>query len=131
MLSKEKQLRRVSVILAAASILLLSVSLVFLMDEPDPASRVGRHLIAGSLANAALAVTFFLIALFPLRRGEQWTFWAFVLLCFLYGIPIFIIDSMFVPRANLLATLLPQGIGLLMVIVGLMFAFRGIFGKKP
>ncbi len=130
MLSREKQLRRASVTLAAASVLLLSVSLVFLIDEPDPASRVGRHLIAGSLANAALAVTLFVVAVIPLRRGERWTFWVYLILCLLYGIPVFIVDMIFVRTENLVVTLLPQGVGLLAVIVGLFLTFRGLFGKN-
>ena len=130
MVSREKQLRRASTILATASLLLLTVSFLFLLDEPDPASRIGRHLIAGSLANAALAVMLLVVAVIPLRRGERWTFWVFLLLCLLYGIPVFVIDMIFVPTENLAHTLLPQGIGLLAIVVGLLFTFRGLFGKN-
>ena len=130
MISREKQLRLASIILSAASLLLLSVSLVFLLDHPDPAEKIGRHLIAGALANAALAGSLLLIALIPLRKGEIWALWAFAILLLIYGIPIFAIDVLFVSKENLPLTLLPQGSGLFAALVGLALAYNGISPKK-
>jgi glycine/D-amino acid oxidase-like deaminating enzyme len=50
-----------------------------LATRPDVSTRTGRHLIAGTLALASLAGVEILIALFPLRRGEMWAFWAALL----------------------------------------------------
>ena len=130
MLSREKKLRLGSIILSAASLLLLSVSLVFLMDYPDPAEKIGRHLIAGALANAALAGSLLLIALIPLRKGEPWALWTFAILLFIYGIPILTIDALFVSKENILQTLLPQGLGFLSALVGLALAYCGISTNK-
>jgi hypothetical protein len=45
-----------------------------LSDISDLHTRAGRHLLAGALAVATLAVVEIAVALLPLRRGEGWDF---------------------------------------------------------
>jgi|HubBroStandDraft_4_1064222.scaffolds.fasta_scaffold176488_2 hypothetical protein len=44
-------------------------------DISDLHTRAGRHVLAGALAVATLAVVEIAVALLPLRRGEGWAFW--------------------------------------------------------
>jgi hypothetical protein len=100
---------------------LLAASFAILYRRPDLTTRTGRHLVAGALGIAALAVVEVLICAIPLRRGERWAQWAAAAPLFLLGIPVFLIDVQFVPRHTRAATLLPQAIvvmfGLVLVIL--------------
>jgi hypothetical protein len=104
-------------VVAAAGI--LAASFAILTPRPSPWSSVGRHLWAGGLANACVAVLLIGIAAIPLRRGEKWAFWAYVIPIAVYALPIAILDTLTVPKARLLMTLAPQFAGLTAVAVGL------------
>jgi uncharacterized membrane protein len=114
-----KALRAGSAILTVAAAGILGASLAILTPRPNPWSSAGRHLWAGALANACLALLLIAIAAIPLRRGEKWAFWAYLVPIALYGLPMAILDTIFVPRATLLRTLAPQVAGLAAVAVGL------------
>jgi len=64
-----------------------------------------------------------------LRRGEKWAFWAYCLPIPLYGIPMLILDGTNVARAELLSTLAPQVMGLLIATVGLLLVAPGVFKR--
>jgi uncharacterized membrane protein len=114
-----RALRAGSAILTVAAAAILGASLAILTPRPNPWSSAGRHLWAGALANACLALLLIAIAAIPLRRGEKWAFWAYLVPIALYGLPMAILDTIFVPRATLLRTLVPQVTGLAAVAVGL------------
>lgn len=114
-----KALRAGSAILTVAAAGILGASMAILTPRPNPWSSAGRHLWAGALANACLALLLIAIAAIPLRRGEKWAFWAYLVPIALYGLPMAILDTIFVPRATLLRTLVPQVAGLAAVAVGL------------
>ena len=113
---------------------LLGASFAILSRGPDLNTRTGRHLVAGALGIAALAVVEVLICAIPLRRGERWAHWAAAVPLFLLGIPIFVIDARFAPPHTRVATLLPQGIavlfGLVLVLLALARYFEGREGKS-
>lgn len=100
---------------------LLAATFAILYRRPDVTTRTGRHLVAGALGIAALAVVEVLVCAIPLRRGERWAQWAAAAPLFLLGIPVFLIDVQFVPRQTRAVTLLPQAIvvlfGLVLVIL--------------
>jgi len=79
------------------------------------------------LAIASLSIIEFLIALFPLRNGERWAFWAAAIPYITLGIPILILDAAYVVGERLINTLAPQVCGLIVALVGLGFSARGIF----
>ena len=106
-------------ILVVAAAGILAASVVILSPPPSPWSSAGRHLWAGGLANACVAVLLILIAAVPLRRGEKWAFWAYVIPIAVYGLPIAILDTLTVSKDRLLATLAPQFLGLTAAAVGL------------
>ncbi|HYS54288.1 MAG TPA: hypothetical protein VER58_11055 [Thermoanaerobaculia bacterium] len=83
----------------------------------------GRHLLAGALGITALVFVEVVICLIPLRRGESWALWAATIPLFVLGIPIFIVDAIFVPARTRFATLAPQGIGDLFAIILLAYLF--------
>ena len=113
-------LRLGSMILAVDAVLLVSASVaIVLTDHPDPATRVGRHLIAGALANATVALLLFLLACGPVRRGERWSLWAYGIPLALYGVPMLVMDARFASSAGRLSALAPQVLGLAMAAVGL------------
>src|SRR5712691_3021308 len=104
--------RQVATILLAIGFLgMLGAPIVILSHHPDLTTRTGRHLLAGSLGIVALVFVEVLICLFPLRRGETWALWAAAIPLFVLGLPIFIVDAMFVPASTRFFTLLPQGLG--------------------
>lgn len=123
------QSRRSSILLAAAYTGLLGASVSILAHRPDLATRTGRHLVAGALAIAALTLVEILICLIPLRKGEMWAHWAAVVPFFVLGIPIFIIDARFGPPQTRVATLLPQGVAILLGILLVGRSLRRYFGK--
>jgi hypothetical protein len=100
-----------AILLAAGLLGLLAAPITILSDHPDLTSRTGRHLLEGALGMTSLVVVGVLICLIPLRRGEAWAWWAVAIPLFVLGIPIFIVDAMFVPARTRFATLLPQGFG--------------------
>ncbi len=130
-----KQVQRLkigAIILAIGALSLSAASMAMIAQRPDVATAVGRLLCAGALANFSLSMIFWaLIAIFPLRRGEKWAFWAYALPIPLYGIPMLILDATNVAKAELLSTLAPQVMGLLVAAVGLFFVAPGIFGTTP
>ncbi len=114
-----KALRAGSAILTVAAAGLLGASFVILSPRPNPWTAAGRHLWAGALANAGVALLLIAIAAIPLRRGEKWAFWAYLVPIAVYGLPIAILDTLFAPRSALLWTLAPQMAGLAVVAAGL------------
>ena len=121
-------------VLAAAYLTLLGASFAILSRRPDVTTRTGRHLVAGALGIAALAVVEVLVCAIPLRKGERWAKWAATVPLFLLGIPIFAIDVRYAPAHTRVATLLPQGIavlfGLILVIVSLAQYFERREGSR-
>jgi len=89
-------------------------------------TRLGRHLLAGALAIVTLSAVEVLIAIFPLRRGEVWAFWAALLPLLSLVLPVMVIDAIHVTSSHLLATLTPFAIGLMLAMGGLaLVALRG------
>jgi hypothetical protein len=126
-----KALRAGSAILTVAAAGVLFASFAILSPRPNPWASAGRHLWAGALANACVALLLIVIAAIPLRRGEKWAFWAYLIPIALYGLPIAILDTIYVSRPNLLMTLAPQLAGLAAVAVGLALCAMEIFDEKP
>jgi hypothetical protein len=106
-------------ILTVGALGLSAASFAILARGPELATRTGRHLVAGALANLSLALLMALLAAIPLRRGERWALWAYLAPLLLYGLPILVIDAMNVAPARLARTLAPQILGLASVVVGL------------
>lgn len=94
----------------------------FAIVSPAPSlwARAGRHLWAGALANASVAVLLIVIAAIPLRRGEKWAFWA-------YPVPI----ALYAPREHLLRTPAPQFAGLAAVAAGFALGATEIWKEEP
>ena len=90
---------------------MIAAPLSILAQHSDLTTRTGRHLVAGALAMIGLVIFEILICLIPLRRGDGWALWAASIPLLLLGIPVFVIDAMFVPARTRFATLLPQAIG--------------------
>lgn len=124
-----KRLRWASIILLVGAVGMIAASLAIVSRQADPNSSVGRHLWAGALANLSLAIVEMFIALFPLRRGERWAFWALIVPLIFYGAPILILDAAYVSRENLFNTLAPQALGLSVILIGLVLAAREIFKR--
>ena len=124
-----KALRAGSAILVAAAAGVLAASFAMLSPAPSLHARAGRHLWGGALANASAAVLLILIAAIPLRRGEKWAFWAFVIPIVLYGLPVAVLDTLYAPRDRLFSTLAPQFAGLAAVAVGLSLCAMEIWKK--
>ena len=120
-------LKYASRLLSLGSVGLLLASVALVSDSFDLTERIGRHLVAGSLANACLAIVLLLIAQGPLRKGERWTFWAFLIPLLLYGIPMLAIDVAFVQSDRRWVTVAPQLCGIVLLVVGLWLAYRGMF----
>ncbi len=125
-----KKLSRGCTILALGYGGLLTASIAIVSRDADPSFAVGRHLWAGALANACLAVAEILVVLVFLRRGDRSAWWIAALPVPLYGIPILSLDSFFVSSERLVATLAPQIIGLLVVVIGLTLTAQHVFSKK-
>ena len=128
-----KAVRRLKIgatILAIGALSLSTASIAMLAQGPDITTVEGRLLCAGALANFSLSLIWALIAFIPLRRGEKWAFWAYCLPIPLYGVPMLILDGTNVERAELLSTLAPQVMGLLIAAVGLLLVAPGVFRTK-
>jgi hypothetical protein len=119
-----------STILAVGALSLSAASFAMLAPGPDVTTHIGRLLCAGALANFSLSLIWALIAIFPLRRGEKWAFWAFCLPIPLYGIPMLILDATNVEPSSLVSTLAPQVLGLSIALVGLFLVAPSVF-RKP
>jgi hypothetical protein len=116
-------------ILFIAALALLSASFAIVTPSPDLSSKVGRHLVAGALANVSVAILLATLALVPIRRGEPWAFWLYVIVAAVYGIPVLVLDATHVAPSRLVVTLLPQMLGLVTMSVGLAIAGSAIFRK--
>ena len=90
-----------------------------LSTHPDMNTLSGRHLLAGALAIGSLSAVEILIAIFPLRRGEPWAFWAALLPLLSLVLPVMLIDATHVTSGHLLVTLTPFAVGLILATVGL------------
>ncbi|MCI0404731.1 MAG: hypothetical protein L0Z48_10835 [candidate division Zixibacteria bacterium] len=126
------QARRIkigAIILAIGSLGLSGASAAILSNSPEVTTTIGRLMRAGALANLCLSLLWSLIALIPLRWGEKWAFWAFLIPIPLYGIPLLYLDATYAPREGLVGTLAPQVGGLLVAAVGLILVATGIFKK--
>ncbi|HKW64201.1 MAG TPA: hypothetical protein VJN89_16735 [Candidatus Acidoferrum sp.] len=95
-----------------------------LNTRPDLATQAGRHLVAGALAIVSLSGVEILIALFPLRRGEVWAFWAALLPLVSLAVPVMLVDVKHVSSGHLLVTLAPFVAGLVLAICGLVLTRR-------
>jgi hypothetical protein len=96
-------------------------------QKPDVTTHTGRLLCAGALANLTLSLMWAAIAFFPLRRGERWAFWAYLVPIPLYGLPMLYLDATNVVRAHLFSTLAPQVAGLSFAVLGLVLVVPGVF----
>lgn len=128
---RDPLLRWGSGITAVGALGLLAASAAVLPRQIDTGARVGRHLLAGALALAALSLVEVLVALIPLRRGEVWALWAAAAPVAVVGVPVVVVDASFVPAGNLLATLVPQVLGLAICVVGLTLAGMAILRPPP
>jgi hypothetical protein len=124
---KDPLLRWGSGIVAVGALGLLAAAAAILPRQIDAGARVGRHLVAGALAVAALSMVEVLIALIPLRRGETWAFWASAVPVAVVGVPVVIVDASYVPAGSLFATLVPQVFGLAICVAGLTLVGMAIF----
>jgi hypothetical protein len=124
---RDTLLRWGSGIVAVGALGFLAAAAAMLPREIDTGARVGRHLVAGALAIAALSAVEVLIALVPLRRGETWAFWASAVPVVVVGVPVVIVDVIRVPADSLFAALVPQVLGLSICVVGLTLAGMAIF----
>ncbi len=125
-----QRLKLGSIIPAIGALGLSGASAAIFAQGQDITTTNGRLLCAGALANFSLSLIWALIALFPLRRGEKWAFWAFVIPIPLYGIPMLFLDATQSPREELVSTLAPQVGGLLIAAIGLSLAASVIFRKS-
>lgn len=120
-----------STILAVGALGLFAASAAILLtNQPDPSTRVGRHLWAGALAIACLAVLEIILALIPLRRGDPWALWAAAIPFLLVGAPVLYLDATYVEKSARLWTLVPQVISQLIGISGLLLCAAGVYGRE-
>src|SRR2546422_10005168 len=108
---EERRTAIAATLMAIGVLAILGAPLVILSGHPDLTTRTGRHLVAGALGITALVLISVVVCLGPLRRGETWALWAAAIPLIVLGVPIFVIDAMFVPARTRFATLLPQAIG--------------------
>jgi lysylphosphatidylglycerol synthetase-like protein (DUF2156 family) len=113
-----------STILAVGYVGLLAASIAIVSSGANPDSAIGRHLWAGSLANASLCAVEILVITHSLRKGEKWAWWAAAVPLIVYGIPILILDALHVPSERLFLTLAPQVLGMVAAGVGLTLTAR-------
>src|SRR5688572_12057854 len=94
-------LRFGSALLAFSSLGILAAPITIAMKIPDLTTRTGRHLFAGVMAMIAVAVLEFLLAIFPLRRGEPWALAAATVGFVVVGIPVLVVDATYVAPERL------------------------------
>ncbi|TMQ58682.1 MAG: hypothetical protein E6K76_07195 [Candidatus Eisenbacteria bacterium] len=83
-----------SVVLLATGYLALGlVSLALWQTAPALDTMLGRHHIAGALANLALVLLGMSIVAGPYRRGDRWAHWVQWIPLLAYGVPILCIDG--------------------------------------
>ncbi len=128
---KNSRYQIAATLLAIALLGLLAAPITILSHHPDLTTRTGRHLLAGALGLTALVCLEIVICLIPLRRREGWALWAAAIPLVVLGIPIFIVDAIFVPAQTRLLTLLPQGIGDLFALAVLGYLFRQKYSRPP
>jgi hypothetical protein len=75
--------------------------------------------MAGALALVSLAGVEILIAVFPLRKGEAWAFWAALLPMISLTIPMLLLDATHVASSHLPVTLAPFVAGMILAVFGL------------
>jgi hypothetical protein len=126
---KNRRYEIAATLLAVGLLGLLAAPITILSHHPDLATRTGRHLLAGALGLTALVCVEVVICLIPLRRGEGWALWAAAIPLVVLGIPIFIVDAIFVPAQTRFATLVPQGIGNLFALAVLANLFRQKYSR--
>jgi hypothetical protein len=129
-MSVETRLRVGSFLLAFAALGLASASFAIVSPTPGLAEKIGRHLLAGSLANLAVSLLLFLIAAIPLRRGQRWALWAYCVPFIVYGVPVLVVDATHVARERLFITLLPQILGLLIAMIGLLIVGPAVAARS-
>ena len=71
------------------------------------------------LRSTTLSVVEILVALFPLRRGEAWAFWAALLPLISLVLPMLLVDAGHVAPQHRFNTLTPIIVGLVLAICGL------------
>jgi hypothetical protein len=123
-LMPQRKSNRAALVLAIAYPSLMVAAATILSRNPDPTTRTGRHLWAGALAIVAVAIVEVLICAIPLRRGELWAHWAAAIPFVVLGVPIFVLDATYGPRETRMATLLPQAIPSLLVLILLSLSLR-------
>ena len=72
------------------------VSLALARSAPSLETMLGRHHVAGALANGALVLVGLAIVFGPYRRGDRWAHWVHWIPVLAYGIPILCIDGAYV-----------------------------------
>ena len=108
-----------SYLVALSYAIAILASFAILSTHPDVNTRTGRQLLAGALAIATLSVVEILVALFPLRRGEAWAFWAALLPLISLVLPMLLVDAGHVAPQHRFNTLTPFIVGLVLAICGL------------
>ncbi len=103
--------------------------MAILLNRPDVHTKVGRHLWAGALGVASLSMVELLIALYPLRRGEKWAFWAAATPFVLLNVPVLVLDAAYARRQFLVNTLAPLVLGLCVGVMGLSLSAFGLFAR--
>ena len=94
---------------------LFMVSVAIMRRGIDLNTSVGRHLLAGALANAGLVLMGVLLTVNAYQRGERWA-WVANLAAF-YGAPVMFVDAR---RFGFMSeTVLPQIIGMSLLVLGL------------
>lgn len=118
-------------IVALGALGMLAAAAAILPRHIDPGARLGRHVLAGGLAIVCLSLVEVLIALIPLRRGEVWAFWAAAAPPLVVGVPVAIVDAIYVAPTNLVGALLPQVFGLAVSTAGLALCGLSLFRPQP
>lgn len=117
--------------MAVGALSLMAAAAAILPRQIEPGARVGRHLLSGALAIAALSGVELLVALIPLRRGEHWAFWAASVPVAVVGVPVAVVDVVYIPASGLMGALVPQLLGLAVSLTGLTLCGLSLFGPRP
>jgi hypothetical protein len=123
-------LRIGSVLLAFSSLGLLAAPLTILAAIPDLTTRGSRHAFAGALGLTAVAFLQFILALVPIRRGEQWAVGAAAIPFLVVGLPVLLADATNVASERLFNTLAPQVLGLALGTTALTLCTLGTVRTK-
>jgi len=120
-----KALRFGSTLLACSAVGLLAAPITIVAGIPDLTTRASRHAFAGALGLTALAILEFLLALFPVRRGERWALAAAAIPFVVVGLPVLVADATNVARERWWNTLAPQALGLVVGTAALVLCAVG------